>query len=473
MKSGVEMMTRIENFFRNSKFIQKIYNYAPLPLAGTILNLRAIPLVKLRYSKETFEHLDKSIERDGWTNEELEHFVEKQLKNIIEVATKIPYYKDIAKNALSIKDFPVLTREAVRNNYRAMLNPAKDFLMKVFTSGSSGSGLPVFYNNNTYSLNWAYIMKHIIWAKANPRDWRITFFGARVISLKRSKPPFWIKNIFEKQYLVSIFHISDNNAESYVKFLEEHQGMVLEGFPTVLYLIARYANALRIKLNFKAVFSTGEPIYLFMRKEIEEAFNCKVYDSYGMTELCGLIYECEKGGYHVLVDYGYLEILKENGEEAHINEEGYLVWTGFINSAMPFIRYRIGDKGIWEKGRCPCGRPYPLVQPTITRDSDYILTPSGKLLSPRAVNQVLKDKMSFKACQFVQVNDKEIVVRIVPDRTRDFRKDLEEVKRSIRTMSDKEIIISEEIAKEPLRRGSQGKIPLIISKTTLNNLIIK
>jgi phenylacetate-coenzyme A ligase PaaK-like adenylate-forming protein len=26
-------------------------------------------------------------------------------------------------------------------------------------------------------------------------------------------------------------------------------------------------------------------------------------------------------------------------------EEGFFVWTGFLNRAMPLIRYRIGDRG--------------------------------------------------------------------------------------------------------------------------------
>ena len=194
-----------------------------------------------------------------------------------------------------------------------------------------------------------------------------------------------------------------------------------------------------------------------MRKEIEEAFGAKIYDSYGMTEWAGFILECEKGGYHVLTDYGYLEILKDSGEPVGKGEEGYLVWTGFINKAMPFIRYKIGDKGIWQEGGCSCGRPFPLIKPTLTRDSDYLMSRSGRLLSPRAINQVLKDKVSFKACQFIQENDDKIIVRVVPDMSKNFKKELEGVKKALSEMVGDGVFIVEEVAKEPLRRGSQGK----------------
>ena len=464
------MLAFIENLMRNTKALQKIYYSIPLPLMAVALNLRAYPLSRLRYSKETFKHLDVLMERDTWNREKLRSFVEEQQEIIRKTSESIPFYEKIAKKSSSINDFPILTREEVKRHSSDMVTTNKESLIKVFTSGSSGSGLTVYYNNDTYLLYWAYMMKHKLWANVNPRDWRLTFFGARVVPLERNTTPFWIKNIFDKQYLISIFHISDDNSAHYIKFLEDHQGMVLEGFPTVLYLIARYVKALKGKLEFSAVFSTGEPIYPFMKKEMEEAFGCKVYDSYGMTELGGFIYECEEGGYHVLTDYGSLEIIRENGDRADINEEGYFVWTGFINKAMPFIRYKIGDKGMWKEGECLCGRAYPLVKPTITRDSDYLETPGGKLLSPRAVNQVLKDKVSFKACQFIQISCNEVVVRIVPDNSGEFREDLDNVKKAIKSMMGEGISVDEEIADAPLRRGNQGKIPLIISKTTLDNI---
>ncbi|MEW6600035.1 MAG: hypothetical protein AB1499_03605 [Nitrospirota bacterium] len=449
---------------RNTKSLQNIYYSMPEPLMGLIMNLRALPLVKLRYSRETFKLLDKLMERDIWTYEKLESYVQEQLQNIIDLAKEIPFYRKYAETAQSIKAFPVLIRDMVKKDYPLIINGRGKNLIKFFTSGSSGSGLPTFYDRDAYVLNWAYGFKHFLWAGVHPRDWRISFFGSRIFPTEKKSPPFWMKNHFEHQYFMSIFHISDENAHHYVNFLSEHQGMILEGFPTVLYLIARYVKAIKGKLTFKVVLSTGEPLFPHFRQEIEEAFGSKAYDSYGMTEWSGLILECEKGGYHALLDCGYLEILRANGEAADIGEEGYLTWTGFTNKAMPFIRYRIGDKGKWEDHKCTCGRPYPLVKPTITRDSDYLITPDGRLLSPRAVNQVLKDKISFKACQFVQENKNEVIIRVVPDKTKDFRRDLENAKYALGKILGQDLLITEKIADEPVRRGTQGKIPLIISK---------
>lgn len=464
------MMTRLENLMRNTKALQSIYYSVPLPIMSMVLNLRALSLARLRYSKVTFSYLETIMKRDEWSEAMLSDYIQEQSVNMIRIAMEIPHYKNIVKGVSSLGEFPVLTRSDVRNNYMHMVIPDSRSLIRVFTSGSSGSGLPVYYDQNTYSLYWAYLMKQKMWAGVDPRESRITFFGALVVSLDRKKPPFWLKNHFEKQYLMSIFHISDKNAEHYVRFLDENQGLVLEGFPSVLYLIAQYVKALKGSLKFKAIFSTGEPLYPFMRKEIEDTFGAKVYDSYGMTELGGFIFECERGGYHVLTDFGSLEIVCNNGETAKPNEEGFFIWTGFINSAMPFIRYKIGDMGMWEKKQCSCGRPYPLVKPTITRDSDFIITPDGKILSPRAINQVLKNKVSFKACQFIQNKTDEIVVRIVPDTSRDFRNELKELQKSIGKIVGSNVSILEEVAEEPIRRGSQGKIPLILSQVNYESI---
>jgi phenylacetate-CoA ligase len=437
-----------------------------------LLNLRAIPLVKLRYSKDMFRYLDGLMLRDSWSYEELMDFVKKEVSHIMKTSKMVPYYKGFSRNGSSIESFPVLSRTTVKSEYSSLINEHRKPELKLFTSGSTGSGLPVFYDHETYMINWAYRMKQLKWAKVDPREWRITFFGSRVVPLQNDSPPFWMTNHPEHQYMASIFHISDKNATHYVKFLENHQGLVVEGFPTVLYMISQYIRSLKGKLHFKAVFSTGEPLYQYMRESIEDAFGAKVFDCYGMTECAGLILECEKGGHHVMLDYGYLEILRENGEQADIGEEGYMTWTGLINKVMPFIRYRIGDRGIWEHAKCPCGRPYPLVKPTITRDSDYLVTSSGRLLSPRAVNQVLKDKVSFKACQFIQEKTDEIVIRIVPDASGSVNREISEVRRELEKMVGRGVVIGELIEKEPLRRGSQGKIPLIVSHIKPANLNI-
>jgi len=52
----------------------------------------------------------------------------------------------------------------------------------------------------------------------------------------------------------------------------------------------------------------------------------------------------------------------------------------------------------------------------------------------------------------------------VPVGGRDFSRDLSEVKKSLSALVGGAVRIGEEVAGEPLRRGSRGKIPLIVSQ---------
>jgi phenylacetate-CoA ligase len=60
--------------------------------------------------------------------------------------------------------------------------------------------------------------------------------------------------------------------------------------------------------------------------------------------------------------------------------------TCLTNPVMPLIRYQVGDViDIDRDTVCPCGRTLPVMSPVITKDEDWITTPSGRKISPSAV----------------------------------------------------------------------------------------
>lgn len=456
--------------------LQAPYDSTPYLVKNLLTTARGYTLARIRYQKQFWEYLDELLNREKFTFAEMEAFQNEQLRNLIRHAYEnVPFYrKCFSKKNLSIGDIntisdlaklPVLTRETVRNHWEDLVSlsiPDKQKI-QVFTSGTSGAGLPVVYDKTALVKNWAFRTRQKVWIGINPRDWRITLFGNKIVPIRRSRPPFWTYNYFEKQILLSIFHLSDTYKKYYVNFLQSHTNLLLEGFPTVLHILSDFMVQEDISIPMKAIFTDGEPLYSYIREKVESVFASKVYDHYGMTEWVGLIQECEKGKYHLISDYGILEILDEDHNPVSAGEEGYLVWTGFTNPTMPLIRYKIGDRGIWEIDQhCSCGRPFLLVHPTITRDSDYFIAPDGRILSPRAINQLLKNKTSFKACQFVQQDYNTIIIRMVP-RDSEACKNSEEVRNGLYNIIGKSINVLIEEAEEPIQYEN-GKIPLIISK---------
>jgi phenylacetate-CoA ligase len=262
---------------------------------------------------------------------------------------------------------------------------------------------------------------------------------------------------------MSIFHLSQQTAPDYIACLRRHSGEMLEAFPSVLGIVADLLLERGETVPMRAVFTDGEPLYPFLRERIEQAFQTRVYDTYGNTELCGLIQQCQLGRMHLAPEFGYLEILDANHQPVAPGEEGYFVWTALINDVMPLIRYRIGDRGCWQSAEpCGCGMPFPSVIPTITRDSDLLRCPDGRILSPRTVNQLLKFSSSFRFCQFVQAEPDRVIVRAVANNSQS-SEELAAVRHGLQKLVGAQMSVDTELAAEPIMRAG-GKIPLIVRK---------
>lgn len=400
-----------ENFF------QKYYDFLPWVFKNALISFRGYFLHKVRYSKSFYKELEILKKNERSSLEELKKFQLERLKEIIDYVRKFsPFYKKFCKEkGITEKDincledlqiFPIIERDFLRNNYKLFVSEEfknKD-LIKVFTSGTSGSPMIFFHCSEGMAKNWAHQVRTWQWGGVNLNSWRLTFFGRKVIPIFQLTPPFWVYNFPEKQIFFSSFHLSPQNLIHYFRFLKKKEGKWIEGFPTVLSIIADFILNQKEKIHMQAVFTTGEPLLDRDREKIEKAFGCKVFDQYGQCEQVGWIAECEKGKKHLDMEYGILEIVDSGNKILPQGEEGYFVWTGFINKAMPLLRYKINDKGILfsEFQKCECGKNYPLVEATITRAGDYLITPEGNKFSPRILNQYLKKCTSLSQVQFYQ-----------------------------------------------------------------------
>jgi phenylacetate-coenzyme A ligase PaaK-like adenylate-forming protein len=458
--------------------LQSYYDRAPGPARHVLTSVRGWLLTRIRYSRQTFAFLRQLRRNETWTPQQIREYQTSALRRTLEHALNlVPHYagyrRDEIRSFLDLRQYPVLTREAALANQENLL--ASDVSprerIRAGTTGTTGASLRVAYTEQLVRENWAFLLRQWTWAGISPRSPRVTFQGARIVPPERREPPYWTYNLAERQVLASIFHLSETTAGAYLQLLKENRGKVLEGFPSVLGILADFALARGLRVPMRAIFTSGEPLYPLLREKIESVFVSRVFDTYGMTEYCGLIQECEAGRMHLAPEYGFLEILDDSDEPAAPREEGHFVWTGFLNRAMPLIRYRIGDRGRWDDaGPCPCGRSFPQVVPTITRESDILHCPDGRIFSPRALNQLLKQATSLRFCQFVHSRSDRLVVRGVMGA--DFEKvsmqthaasELMQIRARVQHLLGERMLVSAEIAVEPISRPG-GKIPLIVNE---------
>lgn len=104
--------------------------------------------------------------------------------------------------------------------------------------------------------------------------------------------------------------------------------------------------------------AAGETYSEQIRKKIEDIFDIKIYDHYGLSEVhTGIAYECDCcSGLHILDDYIYAEILDENKKPVKEGQDGILVLTTLDKIASPIIRYWTNDIVTNIENSCDCGR---------------------------------------------------------------------------------------------------------------------
>ena len=452
----------------NSAALQRAYDRMPYSMQNLLTSARGWFLTRNRYAPRMFSLLRELRAHEKWTSEQITAFQLQALQKIVRHARATsPFYADYPdlnlRACADIARYPVLTREVIRECGDRLTSRAVQTAerIKVGTTGTTGASLQVTYSEPVARRHWAFRMRQWSWTGVKTRTPRITFFGSRVVPPERNEPPFWTRNFLERQTLASIFHLSESNAPHYIDFLRQNSGKVLEGFPSVLAILADFILKNGEPIPMRAVFTDGEPLYPFLRESIEKAFATRAYDLYGNTEYAGLIHECEHGQMHAIPEYAYLEILDAEDRPVGPGEEGYFVWTSFVNDAMPLIRYRIGDRGCWQAtGPCSCGRNFPLVVPTITRDSDTLRCPDGRLFSPRALNQCLKGATSLRFCQLLHERPGHVLIRGVAS-SPDSYADLMEIQKRLQKVLGQQFFVTATLADAPIVRAG-GKIPLII-----------
>lgn len=458
--------------------LQNYYDRAPAPARHVLTSARGWLLTRIRYSSQALAFLRQLRRNESWSAAQIREYQLSALRRTFDHALRsVPYYANYSRTEIcsfdDLRRFPVLTRDIALASQETLL--ASDVSarerIRAGTTGTTGASLKVAYTEQLARENWAFLLRQWAWAGISPRRPRITFQGARVVPSERREPPFWTYNLPERQILASIFHLSESTAGVYLDFLRGNCRKILEGFPSVLGILADFALARGQQIPMRAVFTSGEPFYPSNRSKIEQAFGAHIFDSYGMTEYCGLIQECEAGRMHLAPEYGYLEILNDSDNPVAPGEEGHFVWTGFLNRAMPLIRYRIGDRGRWEhSGPCPCGRAFPQVVPTITRESDILRCPDGRIFSPRALNQLLKQATALRFCQFVHSRADRVVVRAATSaptgenvpQTRAMD-ELMHIRSRVQHLLGDKMSVTAELAAAPISRPG-GKIPLIVNQ---------
>lgn len=462
--------------------LKNIIKKSPKIVNKTICNIYYNIPDYIKYGRKFRKQYNFLEESQYWSKEKLEKYQLNELKKLIKHAYEtVPYYKKLFdKNNIryeqinsfeDLKKIPYLTKDIIKENLEELISNKynKNDIKYVTTGGSTGVPMGFYIDDRSDFLReWSFIAN--IWNRVgyNPKK------NNRMVILRGN----FIENGFyeykDNKLILSSFKI-EKHIEKYIELIRDYNPDFIQAYPSSIIILARYINLKKINLklnNLKAIICSSENIYSQQRNEIEDAFNTRVFSFYGHTEHSCIAGECEQNTfYHLNSEYGYTELLDEQGKE--IIEDGNLgelVVTGFGNYVMPFIRYKTGDMAILSKEKCDCGRNYKMIKKIQGRKQDYFINKNGeKIIFTWADYPLWSIKDKIWAYQYVQNEPGKVFLYIhfkEEVKPFEFKNIFDEVEKIFNKYYDDfeiEIRLNNEI-----KRTSRGKFKYLIQNINLN-----
>jgi phenylacetate-CoA ligase len=411
-----------------NKVLQKIYDASPPSVQNVLVSLYGLRLYWREYGSEFRQKSREFEQRESLPFADLVEYQNSQLRLLIKHAYEtVPYYHALMKQLkLSPEDIttvedlqklPVLWSDDVRSHSNEMVSThyKSSRLIPGHTSGTTGSPLQFLYDKNICLMKNVIDWRQKRWGGINFGD-RVAFFlGRMVVPADTDKPPFWRHNFMMNHLWLSAFHMSPPNLEHYYRKLIQFKPVAIEGYPSTMSIFASYLLSRGLKLPLRAAFTSSETLHPHQREAIEQAFECRLFDYYGLAERTVFATECSHHtGHHLNMDFGVTEVLSGNDEPALSGKLGKIVTTGLHNFAMPLIRYQTGDVTAIRGDKCTCGCEFPLMDDVTTKAEDIVTTADGRFVASSVLTHPFKPLKSIAMSQIVQEDLSTVIVKIVP-----------------------------------------------------------
>lgn len=213
--------------------------------------------------------------------------------------------------------------------------------------------------------------------------------------------------------------IGPGNSKRQLWFMQQFRTTVVHILPSYALRLATFFAETSIDprkdLSLRIAFVGAEPHTEETRRRIEEVWGIKVYNSYGLSEMCGpgIAFECpEQNGMHLWEDHFVPEIVDpDSGRTLPDGEWGELVLTSLVRAATPLIRYRTRDLTRILPGPCACGRTHRRID-RIRGRSDDMLIINGVNVFPMQIERTLMRVPAIGSNYLIEVHEENFMDRL-------------------------------------------------------------
>jgi len=300
------------------------------------------------------------------------------------------------------RSLPIMKKENIRDFFENFLPVNRQKSYKMMTSGSSGMPLSFYVDRDLFSKR-AFSIHQIL-----------AYYGylldVKILRLSYRDFP-WAE--FQGQYLNPQDLSDEQNYEAIKKVILDYKPNILYGTVSHVLLFAEFMNRHSLYWKFDGVISRSEQLPITLRNYLQSVFTSPVFNIYATREFGPVAFECVKrGGFHVNEDRLFLEIVDNKGSGCQEGELGNILITSLYNKSMPFIRYDIGDLGMFVSGDCSCGLQTKKIVIS-GRTCDFIYLPSGQRIPVSDFFKPLSIIGVVKAFQLVQPAINELAIKLM------------------------------------------------------------
>ncbi len=332
--------------------LEYIYIKLPAFLQKEVVKWQGKQILKRRFGDSFKRVIEASQARLAFSPGQLADYQASRLSAHLKYARHSPFWADrflqysVNTNAsdpfAELAKLPILTKNDVRTHAKQIQNPLFESsrLLRVHTSGTTGSGLVFLETLDTELERWAVWWRYRMKLGLTPENLCAVFGGRCLVPISQKKPPFWRHSPYTRQIFFSSQHLSQENFHHYLVEIERTNATWIHGYPSSLGLLAGWMTDAGLSPPKCLRFLTigAENLTQVIKKRIEHAFGLPVYQHYGLAELTVNFSQEPDGRIYVDEDLSCVEFpLSEDGSSRRV------IGTNWANPAFPLFRYDSSD----------------------------------------------------------------------------------------------------------------------------------
>ena len=340
-------------------------------------------------------------EAELWSRERIEETQLIRLRNTLARARRCAFYRerldeagigpDSVRSLDDVRRIPFTTKQDLRSQYPTGLLcvPQSEIVRMHCSSGTTGSPVAICHTQNDIN-SWADLMARSMFMVGVRREdvfQNMSGYGLFTGGLG-------IHFGAERIGCMTI-PAGAGNSRRQIKLALDFRTTVAHILPSYALILGQHLRDMGMdphEFPLRIAVVGAEPYSEEYRHRIEDLFNMKVYNSYGLSEMNGpgVGFECLlQNGLHLWEDAYIPEIVNpETGEPVPDGEVGELVMTCLCREGMPILRYRTRDLTRFLPGDCPCGRHHRRMDRILGRADDMFII-KGVNCYPMQVEQVI------------------------------------------------------------------------------------